>query len=136
MTDPSFDTSVSITGVHAVAVNVTDQDRSIAFYTASLGLELRFDADLGGGFRWIEVAPPGGEVMIALTAATDDRPAGSDTGIRLLTLDAEAMHAAMVAKGVDVDEVLRWPDIPPMFSFRDVDANTLYIMQAPDGPAR
>ncbi len=74
--------------------------------------------------------------MIALTAATDDLPAGSDTGIRLLTPRRRRLHAAMVDKGVDVDEVLRWPDIPPMFSFRDVDANTLYIMQTPDGPAQ
>jgi catechol 2,3-dioxygenase-like lactoylglutathione lyase family enzyme len=122
----------AITGLHAVAVNVADQDRAIAFYVDMLGFELRFDADLGGGFRWIEVAPPGADTFIALTAATPELPAGSDTGIRLTTLDAEMMHAAMVANGVDVDELLRWPGIPPMFSFHDLDANTLYIMQTPD----
>lgn len=122
----------AITGVHVVAVNVADQDSAIAFYVDMLGFELRFDADLGGGFRWIEVAPPGADTLIALTAATPELPAGSDTGIRLMTLDAELLHAAMTADGVDVDELLRWPGIPPMFSFRDLDANTLYIMQTPD----
>lgn len=85
-------------------------------------------SDLGGGFRWIEVAPPGAHTALALVAATEQSPAGIDTGIRFSTPDAEALHASMTAAGVDVDEVLHWAGIPPMFSFRDVDANTLYIM--------
>lgn len=126
----------AITGLHAVAVKVADQDSAVAFYVDMLGFEVRFDADLGGGFRWIEVAPPGAGTLIALTAATPAMPAGSDTGIRLTTLDAETLHADMLVNGVDVDELLRWPGIPPMFSFRDLDANTLYIMQTPDEPVQ
>jgi catechol 2,3-dioxygenase-like lactoylglutathione lyase family enzyme len=46
-----------ITGVHTVGVPVTDQDRAIDFYVGTLGFSKRLDADMGGGRRWIEVAP-------------------------------------------------------------------------------
>jgi hypothetical protein len=28
-----------------------------------------------------------------------------------------------------VDDVLRFPGVPPMFSFRDPDGNTLYVVE-------
>jgi lactoylglutathione lyase len=41
-------------------------------------------------------------------------------------------HAHLVATGADVDpEVLRYPGVPPMFSFRDPDGNTLYVVEMP-----
>jgi len=46
-----------ITGVHTVGVPVTDQDRALDFYVGTLGFDKRLDADMGGGRRWIEVAP-------------------------------------------------------------------------------
>ena len=53
-----------------------------------------------------------------------------DTGIRLTTDDAAADHAALAAKDVDVDaEILRYPGVPPMFSLRDPDGNTLYVVE-------
>jgi hypothetical protein len=56
-------------------------------------------------------------------------PAGVDTGIRFVTTDADAEHASMVQKGVDVDDILRWPQVPAMFSFRDPDGNTFYLAE-------
>lgn len=130
-TDNTTIAPTTITDVSAVAVNVTDQSRAVVFYRDTLGLELRMDADLGGGFRWITVAPPGGHVSIALVAATPATPAGTDTGIRLAAGNADAAHAALVAHSVDVDDVLHWPDVPAMFTFRDLDANTLYVVETP-----
>jgi hypothetical protein len=55
-----------------------------------------------------------------------------DTGVRFTTGNAGADHAALSAAGVDVDqEVLRFPGVPPMFSFRDPDGNTLYVVEQP-----
>ena len=57
-------------------------------------------------------------------------PAGIDTQVRFTTEDAEADHAALRARGVDVDaEIMRWPGVPPMFSFRDPDGNRLIIVE-------
>jgi lactoylglutathione lyase len=118
-----------ITGLHAVGVPVTDQAGALAFYR-SLGFETRLDIPMGQGARWIEVAPPGTGVTVALEVAHADRPAGVETGIRLTTGDAEAAHAALRAQGIDVDDVLRWPGVPPMFAFRDQDGNGLEIVEA------
>jgi lactoylglutathione lyase len=118
-----------ITDVRTVAVPVTDQDRAVDFYTSQLGFEKRMDVPLAEG-RWIEVAPPGAAATIALVASRAGATAGMDTGIRLTTSDAAADHAALRARGVDADlEVLRWPGVPPMFAFRDQDANRLVIVQ-------
>ena len=121
--------TTSITQVGTVAVPTVDQDRSLAFYTGVLGFEVTRDVPFGDGQRWIEVAPPAAGTTIAL-APQGSSPVGVDTGIRLTTDDAEGDHAALVAHAVDVDEeILRYPGVPPMFTLRDPDGNTLYIVQ-------
>jgi catechol 2,3-dioxygenase-like lactoylglutathione lyase family enzyme len=119
-----------ITGLRTVAVPVADADRALEFYVGKLGFSKLLDVPLGDGGRWIEVAPVGSATTIALVPAREQAPAGVDTGIRLTTLDADGDHAVLLASGVDADpEVLRWPGVPPMFSFRDQDANRLVIIQ-------
>ena len=50
-------------------------------------------------------------------------------GIRFTTDNAEAAHAALLAGGVDVDEILRWPGVPAMFAFRDPEGNAFSITE-------
>jgi lactoylglutathione lyase len=120
-----------IDGVLTTGVPVSDQDRALAFYRDKLGLETLRDVPLPQlGGRWIEVAPAGGAVSIALVAAREGVPAGVETGIRLKVADAGAVHAELQARGVDVGEMLRWPGVPPMFGFRDQDGNGLEIVEA------
>jgi catechol 2,3-dioxygenase-like lactoylglutathione lyase family enzyme len=126
------ETRTRITQVGTIGVPVTDQDRSLAFYREKLGFETRMDAAYGEGERWIEVAPPDSPTTIALAQARDGFPAGVDTGLRLSTEDAEADHAALQTRGVDVDpEVIPYP--VPMFTFRDPDGNRLYVVERPPG---
>jgi catechol 2,3-dioxygenase-like lactoylglutathione lyase family enzyme len=128
MSDPAH--QVKITSVHTVGVPVTDQSRSLEFYTEKLGFEKRLDAPFGGG-RWLEVAPPGAATSIALVSTPQGSPIGVDTGIRLNTLHAEADHDALLAQGVDADpQIIRMGDfVPPMFGLRDPDGNRLVIVQ-------
>jgi hypothetical protein len=35
----------------------------------------------------------------------------------------------MTKEGVDVGELLDWPGVPLMFSFKDVDGNTFYLSE-------
>ena len=119
-----------ITGLRTVGVPVLDQDRALAFYVGKLGFETRVDApveQLGG--RWIEVAPAGAAVTIALVPADGGAPAGVETGIRLTTPDATAVHAELRSSGADVGELLRWPGVPAMFSIRDADGNGLEVVE-------
>ena len=121
--------TTTITTIRTVAIPAKDQDRTVEFFVGRLGFEKRMDAEIAEGFRWIEVAPPGSDVSVAIVAASAELPSGIDTGIRFVTTDADAEHASMTERGVDVDEVLRWPEVPPMFSFRDVDGNTFYLAE-------
>lgn len=120
-----------ITGIHTIGVPVTDQAAALAFYTGTLGFETRMDAPIDElGARWIEVAPAGSPVTVALVAAHDGAPAGGESGIRFTTGDAAALHAELRDAGVDVGELLNWPGVPPMFAFRDQDGNGLEIVES------
>lgn len=118
----------TFTGVSTVAIPVSDQDRTVALFEG-LGFAVRFDADLGGGFRWIEVGPAGEGTTIAVIATGDELPTGIDTGIRLITPDARAAHAELSALGLDVGELLDWETAPLMFTFCDYDGNRLYVAE-------
>ena len=123
-------TEIRITEVGTVGVPVTDQDRALEFYLTKLGFETRIDAPYGAGERWVEVAPVGAGTTIALVRAGEGNPTGVDTQVRLTTEDAEADHAALRARGVDVDaEIMPYP--VPMFSFPDPDGNRLLIVERP-----
>jgi predicted enzyme related to lactoylglutathione lyase len=122
--------STDISGIRTVAIPVTDQQRALDFYAGTLGFEKRMDAEFGGGMRWIEVAPKGGEVSIALPPPGPHATAGVDTGIRFACSDADAVHRRLRDAGVDVDvDVMRWEGVPAMFSLRDPDGNVLYVVE-------
>jgi catechol 2,3-dioxygenase-like lactoylglutathione lyase family enzyme len=119
----------TITDVRTIGVNVTNQDDAIAFYVATLGFEKRLDAPISPTMRWIEVAPPGATTSIALNANEGTTDVAADTGIRFTVPDAEAEHAAMRERGVNVGDVLRWDGVPPMYTFDDPDGNRFYIVE-------
>lgn len=121
-------THTRISRLATVAVPATDPERSLAFYVGRLGFEKRRDIPFGQGQRWIEVAPAGSVTTIAL-APPGGVATGVDTGIRLATSDCEADHRDLADHGADVDELMRWPGVPPMFSLRDPDGNTLYVVE-------
>jgi lactoylglutathione lyase len=119
----------TITTIRTIAIPAQDQDKTLAFFTEALGFEKRMDAEITAGLRWIEVAPPGSGVSVAIVAASPTRPSGIDTGIRFVSTDADAEHAAMEGHGVDVGDVLHWPGVPAMFSFKDLDGNVFYLAE-------
>ena len=125
-----------IIGIRTVGVPVTDQERALRFYVDELGFETRLDRLLPSGQRWIEVAPPEGAVTIALVPANEGVQAGVETGIRLITLDADADNARLKTQGTDAGEVLRWPGVPSMFAFRDPDGNGLEMIERVPEAAR
>jgi catechol 2,3-dioxygenase-like lactoylglutathione lyase family enzyme len=123
-------TTTPITDIRTVGVPVTDQDRALAFYVDKLGFETRLDMPVEQfGGRWIEVAPPGAPPTLALVPTRDGVPTGVETGVRLTTRDAAAVHADLQTRGVAVGELLRWPGVPAMFAVRDQDGNGLEIVE-------
>ena len=57
-------------GLTHVGVWVHDQEEALAFYTDTLGMELREDVTVPemGNFRWVAVGVPGQDVSITLLA--------------------------------------------------------------------
>jgi len=117
----------TITDIGTVGIPVSDQDKALEFFVGRLGFEKRLDVRMGEGFRWVTVAAPSASTSVALISGPS---AGADTGIRFLVPDAEAEHTAMGQRGIEVGDLLRWPGVPPMFEFKDLDGNRFEIVEA------
>jgi len=121
-----------ISKIANIVIPVADMESAIAFYTGPLGLEKRTDIPFGDQYRWVEIAPPGAETVIAVAPPGPEGEAGGrQTGISLQTHDVDAFHAQLKAGGVDVDaEVSRMGDpVPPMFWLRDPEGNVLLVVE-------
>jgi len=87
---------------------VRDYDEAIAWYGQRLGFELVEDSDLGGGKRWILLAPPGakGARLLLAKAVTPEQQShiGNQTGGRVFlflhTDDFDRDYEAMLSQGV------------------------------------
>ena len=94
--------------INAIALLVRDYDEAIAFYTKCLGFDLLEDSDLGGGKRWVRVAPPGsvGTALLLARAATPEQAdrIGNQTGGRvflfLQTDDCRRDYEELRSRGV------------------------------------
>ncbi|MDE2266357.1 MAG: VOC family protein [Alphaproteobacteria bacterium] len=56
---------------------VRDYDEAIAYFTQTLGFTLVEDTDMGGGKRWVLIAPPGGETKLLLAKAVKPEQASA-----------------------------------------------------------
>ena len=99
-------TKTHITGVRTVSVPVSDQGAALAFYVDTLGFRLQRDHPTPDGRRWIELAPGDDRTLVTLEAAAPGTTRGA-VGVRFTTDDAEAARAALLAAGVDTDEILQ-----------------------------
>lgn len=119
----------------AVAMfTVSDQDAAIAFYTDKLGWEVRSDVSFGEGDqggRWVEVAPPGSDAVLALNPSMGGPPGGGGVGVETPDVDAERGRLQGI-EGVQVGETMGGDgSLPRMFSVQDPDGNWIWVVQAP-----
>jgi catechol 2,3-dioxygenase-like lactoylglutathione lyase family enzyme len=129
--------TATVSKVANVIIPVADQNRMLDFYTETLGLEKRADVPFGdeADGRWIEVAPSGADVPIAICPPGPKGESGNkDTGITLQTDDIDGYHTQLRDSGVDVDAgVSRMGEpVPPLFWFRDPEGNQLMVVEVTD----
>jgi len=122
--------------VATVALVVRDYDEAIAWYTGRLGFRLEQDVDLGGGKRWVTVAPGAGGARLLLAQAADEAEAsriGNQTGGRVFlfleTDDFARDHAAMLASGVTFREAPRHEAYGSVAVFADLYGNLWDLIQ-------
>jgi predicted enzyme related to lactoylglutathione lyase len=128
-----------ITGISTVSVTVSDQDRSLAFYTNKLGFELQMDAPMGQS-RWIQLAPKGAKTGLVLSKPTADMPPevyeraksmlGGFATFIFDVDDIQATHSELSGRGVEfVDQPAQQP-WGWWASIKDPDGNVIGLHQS------
>ena len=120
-----------------VALVVRDYDEAIAYYTATLRFELIEDTDLGGGKRWVLVAPPGegGTALLLARAANSEQATriGNQTGGRVFlflhTDDFWRDFNDLMARGVKFTEEPRRESYGTVVIFEDLYGNRWDLIQ-------
>lgn len=120
----------------AIALLVHDYDEAIAFYTQAMGFELLEDTDMGGGKRWVRVAPPGGgSALLLARAVTPQQSAavGNQSGGRVFlflhTCDFDADLARLQAHGARLTEAPREEAYGRVVVFLDLYGNKWDLIQ-------
>lgn len=117
--------------VATVALIVADYDAAAAWYVEKLGFTLAEDVDLGGGKRWVVVAPPGGQGARLLLAKAEGPEQASSIGdqaggrvfLFLETDDFVRDYAVMLAAGVEFREAPRHEAYGTVAVFADLHGN-------------
>ena len=131
----STQSSTTISNIGVAMFTIADQDAAIAYYTQTLGWELRAEVPLGdeGGNRWVEVAPPGSATRLALNPPMGEwGPGGSSIGVETPDLAAE-YERLQATDGVETTEPMggEGSPVPRMFSIVDPDGNHIWVVQVP-----
>jgi catechol 2,3-dioxygenase-like lactoylglutathione lyase family enzyme len=122
--------STMIEGVQIVPVPVSDQDRAKAFYTDTLGFELRTENTFAEGMRWIEVVPKGSATSLSLVTWFEAMPPGSLQGLVFAVDDVRATYDELLARGVSFDFAPRKMPGGLQAVFRDPDGNGFVIAES------
>ena len=123
----------------AVALLVRDYDEAIAWFTDALGFVLLEDTDLGGGKRWVRVAPgPDGAALLLARAVGDQvegvgRQAAGRVGFFLEVSDFDAAYARMQAAGVAFAGAARRETYGRVAVFSDLYGNRWDLLEATAG---
>ena len=112
-----------------IGMPVTDQKKSLDFYTKILGFEVRVNMEHfeteDENVRWIELVPHGAATAIVLSTWEDADSRGT---LVLVTSDIEADYAELQAKGLDLPPLERQPwGISTLIT--DPDGNKLLLQQ-------
>jgi predicted enzyme related to lactoylglutathione lyase len=125
-----------------ITLVVSDQTRSLAFFTEKVGFEKKTDVTPPGGHRWVTVGPKGQDLEMALfeqgSAVDPQQQAwskhwspGKSPPIVLRVSDCRKAYQELSGRGVE------FPQPPADYpwgtaaTFRDPDGNLFSISQPP-----
>ncbi len=112
-----------------VMVPVTDVDRAKAFYE-KVGFHADHDQTVSEEIRFVQLTPPGSACSIAIGRGLTEMAPGSLDNLQAVVADADATHADLVARGIDVSGI----DDQPWGRFIqlvDPDGNRWTLQQLP-----
>ena len=91
-----------IRGIKFATIPVTDQDKSIAFYTQKLGFRIITDQPYDEHQRWVELGIPGADTRVVLVKFDDSLKPGMQMPFTYWTDDVEGTVRELKAKGVKI----------------------------------
>ncbi|MCX6380835.1 MAG: VOC family protein [Armatimonadetes bacterium] len=120
-----------------IALLVREYDEAIAFYTNCLGFRIVEDTDLGGGRRWVLVAPQNteGTALLLAKASTPEQTEhiGNQTGGRVFlflhTSHFWRDYATMQERGVQFMEEPRQENYGTVAVFQDLYGNRWDLLE-------
>lgn len=123
---------MTLTSFEIVSIPVSECQASKAWYRDVLGFELIREEPMGPEMTWIQLAPKGQSVTIALVTWFDAMKPGGVQGLMFNTDDIDADHATLTAKGVAISDIGSQP-WGRFATFNDPDGNGLILRQAHAG---
>src|SRR5215470_7992011 len=112
-----------IKGIKFISIPVSDQSRSLAFYTEKLGFRVTTDQEFGNGQRWIELSIPGQETGLVLFTPDEHKDRiGTFHHASFFCDNAQKTWDELTAKGVEFEG-------PP----QKAPWGTFLLMKDPDG---
>src|SRR5918997_3808550 len=87
-----------------VAVPVADADRAKEFYL-KVGFNADHDHTVSNDVRFVQMTPPGSACSIAFGKGLTQMTPGSLDNLQMVVADADAIHAELSGRGVEVSDV-------------------------------
>ncbi len=123
---------MTIHSFEILSVPVSDPQRAKQFYRDVLGFALIREEAMGPDMRWIQLAPQGQSVTIALVTWFEQMKPGGLQGVMVNTEDIDAEHALLRGRGLAIGEIKQEP-WGRYAMFTDPDGNGWILRQPPAG---
>ena len=121
---------MTILSFEILSVPVSDQQRAKQFYRDVLGFNLIREEPMGSGMSWIQLAPPGQSVTVALVTWFENMKPGGLQGVMVNTEDIDAEHTLLRSRGFEIGEIKQEP-WGRYAMFNDPDGNGWILRQPP-----
>ncbi len=121
---------MSIVSFEILSVPVSDAQRAKRFYTDVLGFELVREEPMGPNMHWIQLAPQGSPVTIALVTWFDAMKPGGLQGVMINSTDIDRDHAELTTRGLVLSAIDQQP-WGRFATFADPDGNGWILRQPP-----
>ena len=117
-----------IKAVKFASIPVSDQDRSLAFFTQKLGFKVATDQPFDERQRWIELKIPRAETRLVLfTPQGHEERIGTFSNITFCADDVEATYQRLAAEGVEFLQKPKKADWGTVALFKDPDGNVFCL---------
>lgn len=121
---------MSIDSFEIISVPVADQQRAKIFYRDVLGFDVVHEEPMGPEMSWIQLAPKGQSVTIALVTWFEQMKPGGLQGVMVNTADIDQEHRVLTGRGLKLTEIKQEP-WGRFAMFNDPDGNGWILRQPP-----